>query len=346
MPMSSIEASPVMVETFESITSYWLAPGSRLKWDCLFALPVWLKVWWNCLGSMMTPCLRSVRFGRDLLGIAPLVLEGNKVSFMGSPDVCDYLDFVVVPGKEREFFRLLIDYLKQQGITSLDLGPVRNESTVLNGLIPVIRGAGCEFSISREDVSVELDLPATWEDFLSGLSGKERHEIRRKLRRLKGAADIQLRLADEREEVRSGMETFLNLLRLSRHEKAAFMTARMAAFFRSLAEALAEWNILRLYFLDLNGEPVAAALCFDYGSTMYLYNSGYDPQFRNLSVGLLNKVLSLRESIRRGKKRYDFLKGAEPYKYRLGGRPVPLYRCRIELGNGHEPPEGSNREGR
>jgi CelD/BcsL family acetyltransferase involved in cellulose biosynthesis len=345
--MSSVEASTVMVETFESITSYWLAPGSRLKWDCLFVLPVWLKVWWNCLGSMMTPCLRSVKCGRDLLGIAPLVLEGNKVSFMGSPDVCDYLDFVVVPGKEREFFRLIIGHLKQQGITSLDLGPVRNESTVLNGLVHVMRDARCEFSINQEDVSVELDLPGTWEDFLSGLSGKERHEIRRKFRRLEGAADIQLRIVERGgQEVRSGMETFLNLLGLSRPEKAAFMTARMAAFFRSLAEALAEWDILRLFFLDLDGKPAAAALGFDYGSTMYLYNSGFDPQYRYLSVGLLNKVLSLRESIRRGKKRYDFLKGAEPYKYRLGGRPVPLYRCRVELRNWHEPPGESNREGR
>jgi CelD/BcsL family acetyltransferase involved in cellulose biosynthesis len=329
--MPSQEACSVIVETFEKVTSYWHSPGNLLKWDCLFVLPAWLEVWWNCFGSGLTPYLCSVRRGNELLGIAPLLLQGEKVSFMGSPDVCDYLDCIVVPGKEEEFFRLLIEHLKQQGITSLDLGPVCDDSTVFSGLRPLAKSAGWDFSSKQEDVSMELDLPATWDDFLLGLTSKERHEVRRKLRRLEGAASVQLRVVDGGEEARSEMQTFLGLLGSSRPEKAAFMTPRMAVFFRSLAEAMAELKILKLFFLDLNGEPAAGALCFDYGSTVYLYNSGYDPRFRCLSVGLLNKVMSIRESIERGTKRYDFLKGAETYKHRLGGRPVPLYRCQVEL---------------
>jgi CelD/BcsL family acetyltransferase involved in cellulose biosynthesis len=329
--MPSKEACSVIVETFEKVTSYWLGSEGPLKWDCLFVLPAWLEVWWNCFGSGLSPYLCSVRRGKELIGIAPLLLRGEKVSFMGSPDVCDYLDCIVVPGREEEFFRLLIEHLRQQGVTSLDLGPVRDESTVFTGLIPLAKSAGWDFSSKQEDVSMELDLPATWEDFLLGLTTKERHEVRRKLRRLEGTASVRLRVVEGGQEARSGMETFLTLLGASRPEKAAFMTARMAAFFRSLAETMAGLKILKLFFLDLDGEPAAAALCFDYDSTVYLYNSGYDPRFRSLSAGLLNKVMSIRESIGRGRTRYDFLKGAEVYKHRLGGRSVPLYRCQVEL---------------
>jgi CelD/BcsL family acetyltransferase involved in cellulose biosynthesis len=105
----------------------------------------------------------------------------------------------------------------------------------------------------------------------------------------------------------------------------------MAAFFRSLAEAMAEMQILKLFFLDLDGMPAAAVMCFHYDSTMYLYNNGYDNRYHSLSVGLLSKVLNIKESIHRGVKRYDFLKGDEAYKSRLGGRPVPLYRCQVEI---------------
>ena len=56
------------------------------------------------------------------------------------------------------------------------------------GFIPLAKSLGCEFSCDQEDVSLELDLPATWEEFLLSLTGKERHEVRRKLRRLKEAA--------------------------------------------------------------------------------------------------------------------------------------------------------------
>jgi len=94
---------------------------------------------------------------------------------------------------------------------------------------------------------------------------------------------------------------------------------------------MAEVGLVRLFLLDLDHRPAAAALCFDHDGTVFLYNSGYDPSFRRLSAGLLDKVFSIRESIAWGRKRYDFLKGAEPYKYRLGGREVALYRCRLEL---------------
>jgi len=46
---------------------------------------------------------------------------------------------------------------------------------------------------------------------------------------------------------------------------------------------------------------------------------------------LISKVMCIKESIQRGKKRFDFLKGAEAYKYRLGGKEIPLYRSRIVL---------------
>ena len=109
------------------------------------------------------------------------------------------------------------------------------------------------------------------------------------------------------------------------------MTPKMTSFFYSTAEAMAEANMLRLYILELNKRPAAAAMCFDYNSTIYLYNSGYDDRFSPLGVGVLCKVISIKDSIQRGKKKYDFLKGAEAYKHRLGGKEVPLYRCQIRL---------------
>ena len=109
------------------------------------------------------------------------------------------------------------------------------------------------------------------------------------------------------------------------------MTDEMASFFRSMTEAMAAEKMVKFYVLDLNGKAVAAALCFDYKSRTYLYNNGFDVNFSSLSVGLLCKVFSIQDSIRRGQQKYDFLKGSETYKYRLGGQEVPLHECEIKL---------------
>jgi CelD/BcsL family acetyltransferase involved in cellulose biosynthesis len=89
--------------------------------------------------------------------------------------------------------------------------------------------------------------------------------------------------------------------------------------------------MLRLGVLELDGKSVAQIICFDYNNCIYLYNSGYDPDYVSLSAGLLSKTLSIKDSIESGRNKFDFLKGSEVYKYHLGGHEVPLYNCRITL---------------
>jgi hypothetical protein len=98
--------------------------------------------------------------------MAPLMLEGQWASFIGGVDVCDYLDFIVNPSKAADFFDLLIDYLRQQGKSELVLGPLRPDSTVLSCLVEIAEGRGCNISVSGHDVSLEMELPATWDEYL------------------------------------------------------------------------------------------------------------------------------------------------------------------------------------
>jgi CelD/BcsL family acetyltransferase involved in cellulose biosynthesis len=321
----------VTQETLESFSSRWVDTKNPLEWHCLFVLPPWLGAWWTAFGAGSRPYLLGVRKGEDLMGIAPLRIKEGEASFIGDADVCDYLDFIVAPSREPEFFRILIGELRERDIRSLDLGLVRADSTVMMGLLPVVKELECEASLDREGVSYELELPATWEEYLQRLKGTERHEIRRKLRRLEEAARIEFRSVDDPQEVKHGMDTFLGFFGASRADKAAFMTGQRARFFRSLAEDMADAGFLKLSFLELEGKAVAAVMCFHDDSTVYLYNNGYDNRFRSLSVGFLSKVLSIQEAIRAGKRRFDFLKGPEAYKRRLGGKPVPLYRCRVRI---------------
>ena len=318
-------------ESFESVSAYWAGPTCPLKWDCLFVLPAWLQVWWGEFGDDSELYLRSIKKGDDLIGIAPLLLNGESVSFIGSHDVCDFQDFIINPGYEQEFFEVLLENFYQQGITRLDLRSLRPDSSVVQYLIGQANDLGYEVSCEPDDVSLELDLPSTWEGYLKILKGKQRHEVKRKLRRLDEAGDINYRVVEDLDGVKEVMDTFFDLFRKSRSDKDEFMNPGMESFFKSLALAMAEIKILRFCILELDTRPIAVVMCFDYNDTIYLYNNGYDPQFNSLSVGVNSKVFVIKDSIQRGKKKYDFLKGAETYKRRLGGQEVPLSRCQIHL---------------
>jgi CelD/BcsL family acetyltransferase involved in cellulose biosynthesis len=269
--------------------------------------------------------LGAVRHSGRTIGIAPLLIKDSVASFIGDSDVCDCLDFIVKPGKEEDFFRVLHDNLVREGIIRLDMAPLRPDSTVFTSLVNIAQRRGWQVSCSKEDVSVELNLPATWEQYLQMLMAKQRHELKRKLRRLAEEGEISYRTttgASSRD-----VDIFLRLFRDSRQDKAAFLTPDRESFFKSLANAMAEQGALRLSILELDTSPVAVTMSFDYKNDIYLYNSGYDPRYAQLSVGVLSKALCIKDGIERGKKRFDFLKGGEAYKYHLGGHELPLYKC-------------------
>jgi CelD/BcsL family acetyltransferase involved in cellulose biosynthesis len=163
------------------------------------------------------------------------------------------------------------------------------------------------------------------------LNQKQRHEVRRKLRRLWEAGDVNYRIIEDGESASEFIAIFLRLFRESRQDKAIFLTARMESFFTSLAKVMARAGLLRLGILELNALPVAAVMCFDYNNTVFLYNNGYDPKYSFLSVGLIAKVLSIKDSVERGRGKFDLLKGAEEYKHRLGGKEVNLYSCQVSF---------------
>jgi CelD/BcsL family acetyltransferase involved in cellulose biosynthesis len=115
------------------------------------------------------------------------------------------------------------------------------------------------------------------------------------------------------------MPEFFRLMRISRADKAEFLTPRVEEFFVDLGNTFGALGMARLSTLSLDGSAVAMTFSFEDETTTYLYNSGYDPAFAHLAVGLVSKACAIRDSIERGKARFDFLRGEEEYKRRLGG---------------------------
>ncbi len=318
-------------ETFEDLPHRHQSPGPALAWPCPFITPAWLNAWWTHFGAGNRLQLLSVDQAQRPIGFVPLMLRDATARFCGGPDVCDDLDIAAVPDKATLVFQAVLTRLRDQGIQGLDLGRVRPDSLTHRALPALLKSRAIPYDCRQVDISFETSLPQTWQDYLARLNGKQRHEIRRKLRRLRAAGEVAYRVVTRPEEVDTALPTFYDLFRASRPEKAEFMNAKMAAFFKSLTVAMAQAGHLHLAFLELDHEPVATVLCFDYGHSRYLYNSGYDPRYRELSAGLLCKVYSLKHAIAAGCRRYDFLRGAEAYKRHLGGVEVPLYAYHLDL---------------
>lgn len=263
--------------------------------------------------------------------MAPLSLQGETAQFLGNADVCDYQDIIAVSGCERDVIAAVRQYLYAKGIRRIVLKTLRPDAVALQAVKDLALQQRLEMTLHPENVTYEMPLPSDWEHYLCQLSGKQRHEVRRKIKRLEAYGPIEMRAEDINGNLRQACDTFIDLFGRNRRDKSEFMTGRMQAYFRALIQAMADCKMLRLYVLKVNHEAAAAVLCFDYNGVRYLYNNGYDEKFHELSIGILSKVFSIKEAIEAGCRTFDFLKGAETYKKHIGGKQVPLYCCEIHL---------------
>jgi CelD/BcsL family acetyltransferase involved in cellulose biosynthesis len=312
------------------LTSLWSQHGETLQWHNPFVTPPWLRAWWRHFSDENDPLLLLVTLDNRPLGLAPLMISNETVRFMGSTDLCDSGDFVVASGMQELFFQALLRHLEKEGIKRLVLDQVRPDSRVCRYFIPTAQANGWSVSLIPQGASMQMDLPKSWENYLQGLAAKQRHEVRRKLRRVNDKGMLVSQVIRKAEQTRSAMDTFIHLFRQSRADKEEFMTETREAFFRSLAEELARFDMLYLLCLAIDNVPAAAVFCVEHGNTMHLYNNGFDPRFRGVSAGLVSKILTIRASIESGQSVYDFLNGTERYKYQLGGVKIPLLQCIVE----------------
>jgi CelD/BcsL family acetyltransferase involved in cellulose biosynthesis len=212
----------------------------------------------------------------------------------------------------------------------VDLRHVPSTSPLLPALQTVASDRELAVRVEDGEVCPVALLCNSWEGYLQMLSKKQRHEIRRKLRRAQEGVEWEWRTARSLEELERDLPLFFRLHEASGSEKARFMTPDMRAFFGAVARTFLERGVLRLSILRRDGVDVAATMSFLYRNRYLLYNSGYDPAYAAHSPGIAAVALTMQDAIAEKAIAFDFLSGDEPYKYQLGASNT--YTCSAELG--------------
>jgi len=309
----------------------WNGLLDRSRLPAVFLSWQWQTEWSEAFAPAGTLQILTVTDDSGALtGVLPLYEDApGRRRIIGGVDISDYLDVIAVAGREEEAWQGLLQHAATQN-AEWDLHGIRAASpsaTLLPALAP---GCGRKATVEREDRCPVLALPKSWDEYLGRLSGKDRHELRRKMRRLeRELPGVTVRSHAVPDGWDESLTRFLTLHRLSKVGKARFMDEPMERFFRSATARLAAAGWARLWFLDFEGAAVAAFLCIEYAGTVGLYNSGFDPARAMLAPGIVLLGHVIRDAIERGFPTFDFLRGEEPYKYSFGPSPEDVFNVRI-----------------
>lgn len=286
--------------------------------------------WWQTRGGGEWPVGSELAIvsalGADgrLAGIAPLFRTEHAghpaLLLLGSIEVSDYLDFIVRPADLPVFLSGLLPFLAQNvpGWQALDLYNLLDSSPSLVALPQAAAALGWRFAGEKLEHSPYIPLPGDWETYLAGIDKKQRHEIRRKMRRAEDSeAPVNWSVTSDPAALEADAETFLALMAQD-PEKAAFLTPAMREHMRAVMRCAFEMGCLQLAFLNIDGKRAAAYFNFHYLDRLWIYNSGLDRSFGEFSPGWVLLGNLLQWANENGIREFDFMRGDEEYKYRFG----------------------------
>jgi CelD/BcsL family acetyltransferase involved in cellulose biosynthesis len=301
----------------------------------VFATADWNRLWWEEFGAGKDLFLLTMRRAGDLTALLPLFRqeEGELkiLRFIGGVDLTDYLGPICSLEDRDDVAETLVSWLLETGVEwdEFDAHCLPVPFGFADYLVDHADRRGLQFHLEQEETSAVLPLPEDWEMYLSSLDSKQRHELKRKRRRLgRDHPDAVFRTATE-ESFDSDLKTFVEMHRGAEGHKGHFMSPGIASFFERIGRSFMAKGALRLDFLEIGERAVASTFGFEEGHTFYVYNSAYEPDAARLSPGFVLVSELVKESIERGTKILDFLRGPERYKYQLGAEAIPLNNVRL-----------------
>lgn len=301
----------------------------------IFAYPEWCRTWWDEFNAGKELFVLTMRRGDQVAGIVPLYRkqEGARgiFRFVGGIDLTDYLGPICSLDDRDDVADALVHWLATTELEwhELDAHSMPVPLGFAEFLVERADAAGFTFAFDQEETSAVLSLPRDWDSYLEKLKPKDRHELRRKRRRLENShPDAVVRTATE-ETLDADFKTFVEMHRGAEGHKGHFMDPGVASFFELVARRFIDRGWLRLDLLEIEGRAVASTFGFQLERKYYLYNSAYEPDAARLSPGLVLVSEVVKRTIDEGLELFDLLRGPERYKYQLGATAVPLNNVRV-----------------
>ena len=326
----------------------WNALVEQSVADTPFSRYEYLSEWWKTRGGgewkSAELVLVSASENDQLIGIAPLFIaeyDGQQaVLLIGSIEISDYLDLIVREADLSRFLSGLVDFLassspfdtaqgRPDNWSAIDWYNLPDNSLTLAALKAESDKRGWTYHEEIYRPTPRIALNGSFEDYLSRIDKKQRHEIKRKMRRAaESDLNVRFHVVDKDANIEAEMDSFFHLM-LQDPNKALFLRDSMRDQMTSTIRAAFDQNYLWLAFLEVDGVKVAASLNFDYKNKLWGYNSGVSRAHMELSPGwvLLGHVIQW--CCENGRHEFDFMRGDEDYKYRFGGVNKYVMRARV-----------------
>lgn len=286
----------------------------------------YLSTCWKHFGNGKKLRILVVRHNNEENAIAPF--KQSCYSFMGklNYEVIEPLGYrcadytgLLLAERERDCLKLVLEYLIEHGDWDfIYLYDVPGTSIVPELLPKKLDSNRLKLGLSVGAICPYIIIPESFDALFNDLRSKFRKNLRRGLRQLQEKHKVKFERYENFGSAEHAMKIFFKLHQerwKSRQMLGVFNTSKTCNFFTDVAKRFSEKGWLALYFLTVDGNPVAATYNHLYNQKMYFVLGGSDPDYDRYSVGHLLIQKTIEHCVLNKIREFDFLKGGESYKF-------------------------------
>jgi CelD/BcsL family acetyltransferase involved in cellulose biosynthesis len=314
-------------DVFAAIKEEWQGLVERSERATIYQTWEWNEAWWRAYGRGKRLRLVLVRDRGRLIGLAPLYTSNHlgtplrRIAFLGT-GASDYMDVITSDERAPEVVAAVVRHLiGSRAYDLIDLQQLRPEAH-LRDLVEC-RPQALPHPHRMQATVMEpcpfVTLPPAWDEYTKRLGKKMRSNLSYYDRLLpKTFENVEVRLAEE-SELGEGMEALFDLHQKRWNERllpGVLGGSKVQQFHKQVAERFHANGWLRLHLTRIDKRTVAALYCFCYRRRYYYYLGGFAPDLAKYSLGTVLTAHAMRQAISEECEEFDFLRGAEPYKYR------------------------------
>lgn len=322
------------IEELKDIKKEWNELLSVSYANTIFLTWEWVFPWWENFGDANSSLFVLIVTADDkIIGIAPLTMTKRvffgfvnirEINFIGVKTVHgEYPDFIISPEWDNsKVMSYIFDYLdnNKSQWDIMRLTDIPEKSANMLSIIKIAKDKRYRLTRRIASICPFIVLPDSWITLHASLKKSMIKNFKYQKRRLQKQFGATIELYDT-QCIDTEIKVFLKLHEsrwTSKGLPGAFVNQDKRQFYHSIAKHCSEKNWLGLWFLKINSKPIAALFGFTYCNKFYYLQSGFDPEWSRYSIGqvLLGSVIE--NSILEGCSEFDFLMGAEQYKYDWG----------------------------
>ena len=277
--------------------------------------------WWECFKNNNRE-LYIICVYNDLgniVGLSPMYIERKiiikQLKFIGA-GLTDFGEVIIDKNADKlNVYNHILTHIKSFKIWDICLLEQINNTSLDYDVLDSLK-----LTKNKSVDCLQINFKSTeWDSYIKNIDKNHRKIVNKKLRKLERELNFEVHTVFNECIPNNVIDELIQIhvkRSVYRNQKSRFKEKNSNTFYKKIIYDSVKLGLAKLFTITVGSNIVAYSYGFIHNKVFYNWNSSFDIDYYNYSLGNLMDAIVMKETILTGVERYNFMRGSYDYKKR------------------------------